>query len=660
MPPSTNHKQYFPYLCGLLTVKDGAEPAYNHRTMALPTRERLREITPDDVVRYLYLKCYGTTDPGPDDRPTFWRVDTAQFAKKAISSYMADYHAWNHDTKSGNPTKSKDVHAVIKRLKQFQVRKQGRPSRTKRDMKFDEIKVILDILDRHRSFDVGRWADCMRLQITLIGRGDDICHLKCAGLRRHGEFQFALETEVNWSKNVLDERDCPPQILLGAVNASFCVILSLALYMETRFGLHGLDFTYIFATGHDENAPKRATNNYYKSVKKWAFVHPRVLQIQTRISGGIGVHSVRKFASTYCKRLGRTQEEIDCRARWKRQKSSRISSRYISPEQPTIDARCCETLCIDGAIRYTAREGSGVTNEFLAVHVCPAIKAFYSATEDGGAGLVEVLGYPILWACHEVCLRHRVPDTIWNRVRQAYEDIRPEGFEDNPIQRIRIHTFRVGEALVIQDRSVIGEEEDEAPPGPGGATGPHGIAMRAEETHTMQEATDRLTAQMHAISQRMDRLNDQLSLVHADLKQQTSNLIGMTNSNLAKCFVLPPRQHNPNGTAVPRPAHLVVRLSSRPRDLHCLWAEYIHGSGGMKAAKDFTSVERGQVKQKYYRRKVFWDVVSALVRAGYSSANAVRRVYQTYGPQESVTNILTRMLRDRKEYGGHPHPNLRV
>jgi hypothetical protein len=39
---------------------------------------------------------------------------------------------------------------------------------------------------------------------------------------------------------------------------------------------------------------------------------------------------------------------------------------------------------------------------------------------------------------------------------------------------------------------------------------------------------------------------------------------------------------------------LIAKLSKCPRSLHELWKEYEFGSGGFKAAKDFTQREKGE------------------------------------------------------------------
>ena len=66
-------------------------------------------------------------------------------------------------------------------------------------------------------------------------------------------------------------------------------------------------------------------------------------------------------------------------------------------------------------------------------------------------------------------------------------------------------------------------------------------------------------------------------------------------------------------------------------NLHNLWQEYEFGFAGYKAAKDFTSRERGADKCKYYRRNIFWSKVNELVLAGHSADEACDLIYRAYG-----------------------------
>jgi nucleoid-associated protein YgaU len=92
-------------------------------------------------------------------------------------------------------------------------------------------------------------------------------------------------------------------------------------------------------------------------------------------------------------------------------------------------------------------------------------------------------------------------------------------------------------------------------------------------------------------------------------------------------------------------------LSDLPSDLYVLWKEYTRGIGGRKPAKDFTYHERGAVKYNYSRRKVVWDQISELVRAGDTAEVAIDRIYNIYGRRTSVTNIINRLRTDRMNGG---------
>jgi hypothetical protein len=103
---------------------------------------------------------------------------------------------------------------------------------------------------------------------------------------------------------------------------------------------------------------------------------------------------------------------------------------------------------------------------------------------------------------------------------------------------------------------------------------------------------------------------------------------------------------------------VLATLSPNPRTLYLLWGEYAQDIGGRKAAPLFSREERGRAKHKYHRRKVVWDCVAGLVRAGFTAQVAIDRVYQVYGEGTTVTTIINRMKQDRP--AGTVHPSLQV
>ena len=81
--------------------------------------------------------------------------------------------------------------------------------------------------------------------------------------------------------------------------------------------------------------------------------------------------------------------------------------------------------------------------------------------------------------------------------------------------------------------------------------------------------------------------------------------------------------------------------------------EYEFGCGENKAAKYFTSRERGKVKDKYTRRKVFWDCIQRQINRGISFNVTIDRIYQVYGQEKSVTRIINEMRKDKKDNNLH-------
>lgn len=84
-----------------------------------------------------------------------------------------------------------------------------------------------------------------------------------------------------------------------------------------------------------------------------------------------------------------------------------------------------------------------------------------------------------------------------------------------------------------------------------------------------------------------------------------------------------------------------------------LWEEYEFGVGGRKAAKRFSTRERGRVKYKYSRRKIVWDKIKDYIRRGHSHDNAIEEILTQYGHGQTVTEIIHMMRQDRMAAPNH-------
>ena len=356
-------KDYRVYLNKMMAHKGGYEYDADHRY----SEAELLEITPEDVARFLKALAYHTSVPGPNDLPPVYaRSNTLAQTKKAISYFMPHRDAsWNVHAKYGNPTKSRVVNYVIKDVRKMEVRKQGKASQAKRDMKRPEFRKTLQLIndDPHQSLlDKLRFSTMIRFQFHIVGRSDDMCHLEqTADLRSHEKFgDFCLQTKVSWSKNVVEERDCPDQILIGANDVDFCVLLALGCYLESRFTLAEHDPKYLFGKREESDEPAKAKLAYrYLLGKVWK--HPEFKQLLAQVRGEVGTHSVRKFPATFAAENGCSEPEVEIRGRWKGHKSGRVVNRYISPEQLTTDAKVAGVLAVGGPIKYRLKQGSNVT-----------------------------------------------------------------------------------------------------------------------------------------------------------------------------------------------------------------------------------------------------------------------------------------------------------
>ena len=88
---------------------------------------------------------------------------------------------------------------------------------------------------------------------------------------------------------------------------------------------------------------------------------------------------------------------------------------------------------------------------------------------------------------------------------------------------------------------------------------------------------------------------------------------------------------------------------SMPRDLYQLWNEYTQGLNGNKPASQFTARERGRWKHKYTRRRVFWEWMGKMIAAGHTVNVSIDRLYQVYGRDKCVTEILNALRKDRND-----------
>jgi len=160
-------------------------------------------------------------------------------------------------------------------------------------------------------------------------------------VKAHARWNFALQQQVRWSKNVMEERDCPDQILMGAMDPHFCVLLLLGAYLEMTFMMGGgMGAKYLYTTDDSEDAAGRLNKAYQRHFAKLRD-DPEFIRVAAKYPGGakaIGSHSNRKLPKTLAKHYGINSQDSDIRGRWRRNRAN-VSDRYEG-EFYRYDCRC--------------------------------------------------------------------------------------------------------------------------------------------------------------------------------------------------------------------------------------------------------------------------------------------------------------------------------
>ena len=664
------------------------------------TKGELRAITPHEVVRWMNLKTYGNPDPPIDSNPLFARSNSLAFWKKAISFFVPDRLAvWVSGRNEGNPTRSIDVNNLIKRVKKKEVRKQGVLSKVKRPLTDDEFGQMQKILQNHnRNNYIWRYGlyALANFQFHLIARIDDTTQVLLENIQVHDSFPNALKTRMNWSKNVTEERDAPWQLVLGCMDTVFCVLTSLAVWLEMHFrwNPNALLSPYVFSLSDDIAVP--AGGKKSKDIASKAFTLIFKMDEFTdggnKMENGLGTHSTRKAAAARARRSGRSKDELDLRGRWKSR--ARVSSVYEDTELPYPDAKVCGMLCIGGPCLYLFPEeltntatgeniaaGAGgvstiaMMKTFVLSNVVPNIRKRMSDT----AALV--LGKALLWLIYSPYdVEHNiVPQDFKQRIKMELKEIITatvvgvdcDDAHYNPITRVPVVV--TGDQGRVYIDVVPALVEDAAPGNGVGAGNGGGIGGGLATT------TAGLTAQLLAVQSLASQIRRELQELRANQmadRVATQKCFATVNSNIRR-IALQPGVRGPMGTlarqgnddigtvdaavltAIAGATAAPASLSPNPKNLYEVWQEYQVGSGGRKPAKLFTIKERGgKVKHKYHRRNILWKMVSGLVRTGMTADTAIDQIYAVYGQQTSVTNIINAIKRDQKS--GMLNPNLRV
>lgn len=265
----------------------------------------LLAVTPEDVYHYLCLQAFGKTHPTAEDNPKLCRQSPLEYSKKAISYFMPNKSAmWDVRREEGNPPKSKVVNDVIDHVGEKQVKKLGAEPKHVRPLTIPEFDQVINMMcGFDKSITKYSIYSFLIFQYNLIARIDDVAHVYMNMLKPHYEHSFALIVELCWSKNVNEERDAPDQILLGENDPNFCVLLALAIHLETWPGYNdGESDKYLFGM---YDLPVCTKERVGRFLREDVFTNELFVPSHP---GHLGTHSIRKLQLHILQRIAVVQQ----------------------------------------------------------------------------------------------------------------------------------------------------------------------------------------------------------------------------------------------------------------------------------------------------------------------------------------------------------------
>ena len=210
------------------------------------TDAEIWEVTPTELVRWLNMRTFGITDPGPNTTiQPLVRENTLAFWKNEISLFpMPDcLQGWrSRSTKDGYPTKSAEMNDFIKRVKKLETRKEGAESQAQQPMQ--EIEFCRRL---HEAFKLSNgttnssifWKFGMltsiNFQFHLIARIDNwswnifVCLTTLKTLWKPIKLEQERPRQAQWAMADCHGKEYSP---------CFCMLISVGLWLELSLRLN--------------------------------------------------------------------------------------------------------------------------------------------------------------------------------------------------------------------------------------------------------------------------------------------------------------------------------------------------------------------------------------------------------------------------------------
>ena len=227
---------------------------------------------------YLMVKIYDNPAANPDvDPPLNYRLNSLPFWKKAWSYFMVNRNMpWDEVTMCENPTRCTMMADLIKSIKKTETRRARRPSQARRALLPQEYEHAIGLMGKHPDNEVTAWLFAINcFQYNLIARHDNTAKLCSPDLQPFHQFpSYGITVRLCWSKNVMEERDAPKQILLDAMDWRYCELSHLGVWLEYNYDVSPPDNDYYFGMHGQDNAESiknQCQQSFEDSLPAWYF-----------------------------------------------------------------------------------------------------------------------------------------------------------------------------------------------------------------------------------------------------------------------------------------------------------------------------------------------------------------------------------------------------
>jgi hypothetical protein len=157
----------------------------------------------------------------------------------------------------------------------------------------------------------------------------------------------------------------------------------------------------------------------------------------------------------YARRNGCNRDDVDTRGQWKSNK--RMVDTYIDTSLLYPDVKVTEVLCVGGAIKYTLRRGSGISEQWILDHVSVNIQRHTPRQ------VAVVLGTALLWAIYDdelgTIINAEFSASVKSAARQLNSNL-PAYM--NPVRKIPIMVRGDGGSMTITEVVLEEGEQEEA------------------------------------------------------------------------------------------------------------------------------------------------------------------------------------------------------